>query len=224
MFSAIIGASILAVAGPVPKATFLILLVRPANATSYPPEKLQEIQAAHLKHLGDHYNLGHFRVAGPMMIDQPIRGVVVAEADSLRQAKEYAEADPAVRANRLAVEVYPWQIAPVTYGKPIEPMKLVTHTMVLIDVSASNAGRPALLPAEARAKFLKTLRPTQDYLLSGPITGRAKYADCFVIPGPPTPDLEEKLRQHPIVRSGTGRPVILPWASGDGVLPAPTKQ
>ncbi|HSF02792.1 MAG TPA: hypothetical protein VLA62_07275, partial [Solirubrobacterales bacterium] len=30
----------------------LVLLQRPANRTDYPPEKLEQIQAAHLEHLG----------------------------------------------------------------------------------------------------------------------------------------------------------------------------
>jgi hypothetical protein len=81
-----------------------------------------------------------------------------------------------------------------------------------------------MLSARARDAFLRKLRPAGDYLLSGPIEGRAKYADCFVIAGAPTPELEAQLKEHPMVRSGTGRLVVLPWASADGVLTAMSKK
>jgi uncharacterized protein YciI len=87
---------------------FMILLVRPDQPTNYATEELNRIQAGHLAHLTKMYNDGYAKVAGPFMKDNRIRGIVVMRAENLQQAKSMCEQDPAVKANRLAVEAYAW--------------------------------------------------------------------------------------------------------------------
>ncbi|MDX1630631.1 MAG: YciI family protein [Thermoanaerobaculia bacterium] len=88
----------------------LVLLKRPAEAPDYPEERLQEIQRAHLGHLTRMAEEGHLVVAGPFR-DQPdesLRGMALYRVESLEEARRLAEADPAVKAGRLEVEVMIW--------------------------------------------------------------------------------------------------------------------
>lgn len=90
----------------------LVLLKRPAVATEYPPERLQEIQRAHLAHMGALGEAGHLVVAGPFsdQEDETLRGLALYQVGSIEEARRMAEADPAVQAGRLEVEVLTWHV------------------------------------------------------------------------------------------------------------------
>jgi len=88
----------------------LVLLKRPESPTEYPEAKLQEIQAAHLGHLTRMAQEGHLVVAGPFgdQEDERLRGLALYRVGSVEEARRLAEADPAVQAGRLEVEVMTW--------------------------------------------------------------------------------------------------------------------
>ena len=88
----------------------LVLLKRPAERTDYPQEKLQEIQAGHMAHLGRMAREGHMVAAGPFgdQEDERLRGLALYRVGSVEEARRLAEADPAVQAGRLEVEVMTW--------------------------------------------------------------------------------------------------------------------
>lgn len=88
----------------------LVLLKRPAEPEEYPPERAQEIQAAHLGHLTRMAQEGHLVVAGPFgdQEEETLRGLALYRVGSVEEARRLAEADPAVQAGRLEVEVMTW--------------------------------------------------------------------------------------------------------------------
>jgi len=88
----------------------LVLLKRPAERPDYPEEKLQEIQAAHMAHLERMAREGHLVAAGPFgdQEDERLRGLALYRVGSVEEARRLAEADPAVQAGRLEVEVMTW--------------------------------------------------------------------------------------------------------------------
>ena len=88
----------------------LVFLRRPSAARDYPPAELDRIQEAHLAHLGAMARAGRMVVAGPLE-DQPdksLRGICLYRVGSIDGARKFAEADPAVKAGRLQVEVMTW--------------------------------------------------------------------------------------------------------------------
>jgi uncharacterized protein YciI len=88
----------------------VVFLRRPAAPTSYDDETLERIQAEHLAYLASLRDAGHIVVNGPV-IDQPdesLRGLSFFRTGSLEETRRLAEADPAVRAGRLTVEVMHW--------------------------------------------------------------------------------------------------------------------
>lgn len=90
----------------------LVLLKRPAAPTEYPREQLMEIQRAHLAHMGALGEAGHLVIAGPFsdQEDETLRGLALYQVGSVEEARRMAEADPAVQAGRLEVEVMTWNV------------------------------------------------------------------------------------------------------------------
>jgi uncharacterized protein len=85
----------------------LVLLRTPENAPAYDDAELARIQAEHLDHHARLRESGQVVTNGPVR-DQPdasLRGLTFYRTGSLEQAWQLAEADPAVLAGRLAVEI-----------------------------------------------------------------------------------------------------------------------
>jgi uncharacterized protein len=87
----------------------LVLLKRPPDAPDFPEERLDEIQAQHLAHLGEMAARGAMVASGPFgdQPDESLRGMCLYRTD-LEETRRLAAQDPAVRARRLAVDVLTW--------------------------------------------------------------------------------------------------------------------
>ena len=88
--------------------TISLLLLRP-DAPTLTEQQAAELQDAHLAHLADLHDAGHLLAAGPVQgaADRELRGFCILKVDPER-ARELNEQDPAVRAGRFRIEVYPW--------------------------------------------------------------------------------------------------------------------
>jgi uncharacterized protein len=104
----------------------LVLLRTPENAPAYDEAELARIQAEHLAHHARLRESGQVVTNGPVR-DQPdpsLRGLTFYRTGSLEHARQLAEADPAVRAGRLTIEIMTWYCAPGTMTKPGRPVTL----------------------------------------------------------------------------------------------------
>jgi uncharacterized protein YciI len=92
----------------------LVLLRRPANAPAYDEPTLERIQGEHLAYHASLRASGHIATNGPVMHqpDESLRGLTFYRTGSLERARELAEADPAVQAGRLSVDVMTWLCPP----------------------------------------------------------------------------------------------------------------
>lgn len=89
---------------------FIAFLKRGENR-SQNEEEAKELQAAHLAHLGKMYELGYADISGPFGDDGDIRGITIYNVPTLQMADSLANADPSVKARRLAIEIHPWWAA-----------------------------------------------------------------------------------------------------------------
>ncbi len=104
----------------------LVLLRTPENAPDYDDAELDRIQQEHLAHHERLRASGHVVTNGPVS-DQPdpaLRGLAFYRTGSLEEARQLAEADPAVVAGRLTVEIMTWYCRPGTMTKPGRPVSL----------------------------------------------------------------------------------------------------
>ncbi|MEL6863221.1 MAG: YciI family protein [Bacteroidota bacterium] len=74
-------------------------------------EAAAQLQEAHLAHLGQLAEDQKICMAGPFEQSEDIRGIVIYSVPTLEEARALAEADPAVKAGRLVVELFPWWAA-----------------------------------------------------------------------------------------------------------------
>jgi uncharacterized protein YciI len=88
----------------------LVLLRRPPDAPRYDEATLERIQDEHVAYHRTLREAGSVVTNGPVteQADESFRGLTFYRTGSLEQARRLAEADPAVQAGRLAVEVVRW--------------------------------------------------------------------------------------------------------------------
>ena len=98
----------------------LVLLRRPASPSDYPDEDLDRIQREHIAYHAELRAAGHVATNGPVdgPADPSLRGLTFYRTGSLEDSRQLAEADPAVRAGRLTVEIMTWYCPPGTMSKP----------------------------------------------------------------------------------------------------------
>jgi len=99
---------------------FGMLMRGPKWTPEETPER-EELQKQHLAHMAKMHEEGHLLVAGPLMDDGTIRGLVVYKASSMEEALAFAEADPAIKAGRLKLEMHPWAVQKGILREPGEP-------------------------------------------------------------------------------------------------------
>ena len=68
----------------------------------------QKIQEGHMAHLNASGKSGKLVIAGPLGDNGDIRGILVYKTATVEEARAIAEADPAVKAGRLRVELHKW--------------------------------------------------------------------------------------------------------------------
>jgi uncharacterized protein YciI len=104
----------------------LVMLRTPENAPDYDDAELDRIQQEHLAHHARLRESGHVVTNGPLsdQPDQALRGLTFYRTGSLEEARKFAEADPAVVAGRLTVEIMTWYCRPGTMTKPGRPVSL----------------------------------------------------------------------------------------------------
>ncbi len=90
---------------------YFIAFLKSGPNRSQGEEEANKLQEAHLAHLGKMYEMGYADISGPFGDDGDIRGITIYNVPTLKMADSLANADPAVKAGRLVIEVHPWWAA-----------------------------------------------------------------------------------------------------------------
>jgi uncharacterized protein len=201
---------------------YLVLLNRPADAPQLSKEAGEKLQEEHMANIRKMVAEHKMVVAGPFMDDTVLRGIFVFQADSAKQVQEWANADPAVKAGRLAAEVHgPWLIDPGAIHSPSEPPGMETYTLVLWRRGEKwKSDAPAFNTVlEQRPAFVKRMMAEQYLAVAGlfplSVPGELRAVDIYRVGPEQTAKL---LQDDPSVKDGLLRTEIHSWATGTGVL------
>ncbi len=89
----------------------VVLLLRRDDAPKLDAAEEDALQDAHLDYLAKLHEAGHVLAAGPTPgpEDRMIRGITILNVPP-DEARRLKEQDPAVRAGRFALEIFPWLV------------------------------------------------------------------------------------------------------------------
>jgi uncharacterized protein YciI len=71
-------------------------------------DSAMKLQMAHLENIGKMAEAGKLVLAGPFMGDQDLRGIYIFNVESIIEAEELTNTDPAIRAGILEMELMEW--------------------------------------------------------------------------------------------------------------------
>jgi uncharacterized protein YciI len=205
-----------------PAMYFFVLLNRPANAPQLSKEAGEKLQEEHMVNMGKMAAEHKLVIAGPFMEDTMIRGIFVFRADSVAQAQEWANSDPAVKAGRLAPEIHgPWLIDASAIHPPSTPEGMEQYTLVLMKKGEKwKSDAPAFnFVVKEYPAFAKEMN-AQGYLA---VAGLLPFDDprelrAVAIFRVGTEQTATLLKEDPDLKAGMLKPEIHPWATGKGVL------
>lgn len=89
------------------KQYFLVLLKR-GPVRNQDSLTAEEIQKGHLANIERLYKEGKIDLAGPIGSDSELRGIFVFNCETYDEVLTLCASDPAIKAGRLTVEIYPW--------------------------------------------------------------------------------------------------------------------
>lgn len=85
------------------------LLILRSDAPHLDEAAAAALQDAHMAHLTALHEAGYLLATGPLLGDTAFRGLSILRVGP-EEARALKEQDPAVRAGRFAIEVFPWMV------------------------------------------------------------------------------------------------------------------
>jgi uncharacterized protein YciI len=157
------------------------------------------------------------------MDDTSLRGIFVLRANSLEQAQELANSDPAVKAGRLAAELHgPWLIDPSAIHEPSAEIKgMEQYTLVLMQQGEKwDPGAPGFMDVmKQQPAFVRQMTEQGNMAIAGPFPlSEPGELRGVVIFGVGTEQAAKLVQEDPTVKAGLLKPEIHPWITGKGVL------
>jgi len=209
---------------PATQKYFFVLLKRPSNPPQLSKEAGEKLQEEHMANIRRLHAESKLLVAGPFMDDGVLRGIFVMKAASLEEAQGWANSDPAIKAGRLAAEVYgPWIFDEYLYSfhETSTPNILEQYTLVLLNRGPlwespphSTSFRDAI---SQHARYLRSLSEQKIVAVGGILPGSPYVVIIYTVGLDKAMKLEQ---EDPIVKGGYVKLEAHPWATAKGVLAA----
>lgn len=106
------------------KQYFFGFLVKGEKWSQTPPkEELDQLMQRHLAYIHSQVDAGNYKLAGPFLDDDRVRGFLIINAATAEDARRIVSEDPLVKIGRMAVEIHPAMFADIScvrmeYEKP----------------------------------------------------------------------------------------------------------
>ena len=201
---------------------YMVLLHRGPQWTAEQTPELAKLQEQHQAHIFALLDSGQAVAAGPLADDGEIRGVEILAVGSADDAKKLADADPAVKAGHLTVEVHSWMTDETAIHPYEKPVKLAPFFLAFLHrgpkwTPEETAETKAL--QEAHMANIGRLAKAGKLVLAGPFTDdNGKLAGIFVFHANSLGEAKELADSDPAVKAGRLVLEIRPWLVPQGIL------
>jgi uncharacterized protein YciI len=160
-------------------------------------------------------------IAGPLTDDGEIRGLYVLRAKTATEAREWVDADPAVKAGYFSVEMHPWWSAEVM-KKAASPMKMTPAYIGFL--SRGGKWTPEKTPQteelqKAHMANIHRLADMKKLVVAGPFGDDGELRGIFVFKVATLEEAKELAATDPAVQAGRLSIDMHPWMVPDGILP-----
>ncbi len=201
---------------------YMVLLHHGPQWTAAETPELARLQEQHQTHVLALLDSGQAVAAGPFADDGEIRGVEILAAGSADDAKRLAEADPAVKAQHLTVEIHSWMTDKTAIHPYEKPLKLAPFFLAFLHRGPK--WTPEETPEtealqEAHMANIRRLAEAGKLVLAGPFTdNNGKLAGIFVFQVDSLEEAKELADSDPAVKAGRLVLEIHPWFVPQGIL------
>lgn len=87
---------------------YIMAFLKSGPNRSQDEEEAAALQRAHLDNITRLAEEGVLVMAGPFLDDGDVRGIYIFAVETIEEARELSETDPAIQAGRLELELHPW--------------------------------------------------------------------------------------------------------------------
>jgi uncharacterized protein YciI len=160
-------------------------------------------------------------IAGRILDDENLRGVLIFRTKSADEARAWVMADPAIAAGHYEVEMHPWWSEDVM-KKTTTPEK--TMTAYLAFLVRGDKWTPEKTPQteaiqKAHMDNINRLADMKKLVVAGPFGDNGTLRGIFVFRVNSLEEAKELASTDPAVQAGRLALQIHPWVVPDGILP-----
>jgi len=181
----------------------------------------EEVIAQHLAYFTSLLDSGKAVIGGPLTDEGDIRGLYVLRAKSASEAREWADADPAVKAGHFAVEMHPWWSEEVM-KKAASPLKMTTSYIGFLSRGAKWTPEETPQTEELQKAHMANIHKLADMkklVVAGPFGDNGQLRGIFVFRVASLEEAKELAATDPSVQAGRLSIDMHPWLVPEGILP-----
>ena len=164
---------------------------------------------------------GNAVIAGRLTDDGEIRGVYILRAKTAAEAKEWADASPAVKSGHLITEMHPWWSEEVM-KRTATPERMTTAYLAFL--TRGEKWTPEKTPQteaiqKAHMDNINRLAETKKLVVAGPFGDNGTLRGIFVFKVGSLEEAKALAETDPAVQAGRLALDIHPWQVPEGILP-----
>jgi uncharacterized protein len=183
--------------------------------------QVSPLRQQHLSYIRSLLESGKAVIAGPVMDNPELRGVLIFRAKSADEARAWMMADPAVAAEYFTVEMHPWWSEDVM-KKTTTPQKMMTAYLAFL--VRGDKWTPEKTPQteaiqKAHMDNINKLAEMKKLVVAGPFGDNGSLRGIFVFRVNSMEEARELAATDPAVQAGRLALQIHTWVVPEGILP-----
>jgi uncharacterized protein YciI len=176
---------------------FFVFLNTNPDKPDISQEKIEQLQAAHLKNIQRLSDEGIMRAAGPF---DGGGGIFILQTEDMESAHNILQSDPAIQAERFKLEIFPLTIANNDLCGAKQPYEMVTYQFIRTIANPDFNGDVAAMSRENRM-FMANLNNNNDFVVVQGMFSE-NYDGFLILDVKGAEEAERIIKKDPAVKKG----------------------